>query len=89
MSKKSIASKLSRISGKPVSECIGIVEDVFDAIRMETNANKRLVIRGFGSFTIQNTQDRNGRNPKSGEKLLIKGRKKVKFTQSQNFFKQS
>ena len=85
MSRKSIASRISKDLGKPVTECMAIVDSVFDAIRAETNHKDRLIIKGFGSFIIKDTQSRNGRNPKTGEKLVIQGKRKVKFFSNPKF----
>lgn len=87
MSKKSIATRLSVATGYPVTECNSIVEHLFDAIIEETNTNKRLVIRGFGSFLFKESKERNGRNPKTGEKLIINSRIKVKFVANRGFIK--
>lgn len=86
MSKKSIASRLSRKTGKTMSESLEIVEHFFDALREECNSNSLLVVKGFGTFSAKTTKERNGCNPKTGEKLIIKGKKQVKFRQSQAFF---
>jgi integration host factor subunit beta len=34
---------------------------------------------GFGSFSVSYRQPRNGRNPKTGAKISIEGKKFVKF----------
>lgn len=85
MSRKSIASRVSRELGKPVTECEGIVDAVFEAIREETNHKNKLIIKGFGSFIIRDMKSRNGRNPKTGEKLIIQGKRKVKFLSNPKF----
>jgi nucleoid DNA-binding protein len=89
MSKKSLANRMSGITGKPVSECLGLVDSLFKAIRAETHDKNRLVIKGFGSFIVQTTGKRNGRNPSTGENLIIQGKRKVKFKPNANFFPKS
>ena len=36
-------------------------------------------IRGFGSFTLRHVPGYQGRNPKSGENVLVEGKNKVHF----------
>ncbi|MDM0071722.1 HU family DNA-binding protein [Variovorax sp. J31P207] len=35
---------------------------------------------GFGNFTVSNRAERSGRNPSTGESMIIKASKTVKFT---------
>lgn len=46
----------------------------------------KVVITGFGSFNMFETKTKKGRNPKTGEKVLIAPMKKIRFKQSKNFF---
>lgn len=42
-------------------------------------SGKGVEIRGFGSIRAQTLSDRMARNPKTGEKLLVQGRKSIRF----------
>ena len=39
----------------------------------------RISLVGFGSFSISDRQERNGRNPKTGEVITIQAKKSVRF----------
>ncbi len=42
-------------------------------------AGERVEILGFGTFSVAERSERPGRNPKTGEALVIKAKKVVKF----------
>jgi nucleoid DNA-binding protein len=56
-----------------------ILNTVFDTIKDEIHINDKFTYPGFGTFTIQQRQDRIGRNPKNGDKIIIKASKTVRF----------
>ena len=43
-----------------------------------------VILRGFGRFTVQNKRERVGRNPKTGEKVIIPALKRVSFKAGKN-----
>ena len=47
------------------------VKSILDAMSDSLNNNKRIEIRGFGSFSLNYRPARIGRNPKSGEKVNV------------------
>ncbi|MCL2144414.1 MAG: integration host factor subunit beta [Endomicrobia bacterium] len=85
MNKNDIANSLaSLLSSKKEAEAA--VDRVFEEISKALRSGEKAVITGFGSFNMFVTQTKNGRNPKTGEKLLIPPMKKVKFKLSKDFF---
>jgi len=43
-----------------------------------------VILRGFGRFSVQSKKERVGRNPKTGEKVLIPALKRVSFKAGKN-----
>ncbi len=57
-----------------------IVEAVFDtAIAAIKGKDKRFAYPGFGTFTVRERKKREGRNPKTGEKIAIPASKSIGF----------
>ena len=55
-----------------------IINTIFDEI-IETLANgDRVELRGFGNFSVKQRDTRHGRNPRTGETILVKA-KRVPF----------
>ena len=47
------------------------VKTIHDAMVQALQEGDRIEIRGFGSFTVNHRAQRIGRNPKSGEKVVV------------------
>jgi len=85
MTKKDITVALSEILSSK-KEAARAVNKVFEEISNSLKTGGKVVITGFGSFSVVETKIKKGRNPKTGEKLLIAPAKKVRFKQSEGFF---
>ncbi|GAB4216861.1 MAG: integration host factor subunit beta [Rhodoferax sp.] len=55
------------------------VKTILDAIGEALVRGQRIEIRGFGSFSINDRPPRQGRNPRSGESVLIPRRRVAHF----------
>ncbi|MGB6712485.1 MAG: HU family DNA-binding protein [Candidatus Cybelea sp.] len=53
--------------------------DVIDAVALEAELPRRVALNPFGSFVVRARQAREGRNPKTGEKIAIAARKVPAF----------
>lgn len=85
MTKNDIACILSKLlSSKKEADII--VNKVFEEMTTALKNGEKVVITGFGSFNMFETKIKNGRNPKTGHKLIIAPMKKIKFKQSKDFF---
>ncbi|MDR1401120.1 MAG: HU family DNA-binding protein [Endomicrobium sp.] len=85
MTKNDIATALSKILSSKKEACEA-VNKIFAEIANSLKDGDKVVITGFGSFCMFETKIKNGRNPKTGEKLLIAPIKKIRFKQSKGFF---
>ena len=48
-----------------------VVESLFESIVKALKSGDKLEVRGFGSFRIRERRARQGRNPKTGEKVNV------------------
>lgn len=55
------------------------VEAVFETIVKTMSRGEEVAIAGFGTFRVAKRAAREGRNPKTGEKIQIKASVKPKF----------
>ena len=55
------------------------VKTVLDAMTQALAEGQRIEIRGFGSFSLSERAPRVGRNPKSGEQVLVPGKQVPHF----------
>lgn len=63
----------------PKSQAYEVVNAVFDAMKDSLLDEDRIELRGFGSFSIREYDSRQGRNPKTGEKVRVASKKSVHF----------
>lgn len=56
------------------------VQAFLNGIRDSLKRGEKVVITGFGTFSIRKRAQRPGRNPKTGEKITITARKAPGFT---------
>jgi integration host factor subunit beta len=72
MTKSDLVQTLSeKISTLTKKECEVIVDTVFQNMRDALHKGEKIEIRGFGSFTVRVRRAKEGRNPKTGEKVSI------------------
>jgi DNA-binding protein HU-beta len=85
MNKGQLVSKMAhdaRISKTQASAAL----DSFTMTTMSTlRRGERLVLVGFGTFSISKRSARKGRNPKTGKTIAIPARKVVKFRAGKEF----
>ena len=67
-----ISEQLKTLSRKEVDL---IVDTVFNKMTESLSKGERIEIRGFGSFEVRTRDARQGRNPKSGEKVFVNTRR--------------
>ena len=63
-----LTSKFSQLQQRDIDVSVRII---LEAMISALNQERRIEIRGFGSFTINHRPARIGRNPKSGQNVSI------------------
>jgi DNA-binding protein HU-beta len=57
-----------------------IIDALLDEIKSALQAGDKVQLIPFGSFVVRDRKKREGRNPKTGEKLIIAARRAPAFT---------
>lgn len=57
-----------------------IVNTIFDGMAQALSEGDRIEIRGFGSFIVKIRDSREGRNPKTGERVAVPQKRTPFFT---------
>jgi integration host factor subunit beta len=72
MTRSDIVAKLAeRFAQLPQKDAELAVKTILDAMSEALAKGHRIELRGFGSFSISRRPPRMGRNPRSGEQVLI------------------
>jgi nucleoid DNA-binding protein len=72
-----LVAKKSNLTNKASREA---VTAFLNGIRDSLKSGEKVVITGFGTFSVRKRATRPGRNPKTGEKITIQARKAPGFT---------
>ena len=66
----------------PRHESFQIVEQVFQILKETLEKGEKVKISGFGNFIVREKRPRKGRNPQTGEEVIIPGRRVLTFKPS-------
>lgn len=72
-----LVSKKANLTSKASREA---VHALLNGIRDSLKRGEKVVITGFGTFSVRKRAVRPGRNPKTGERITIAARKAPGFT---------
>jgi len=64
-------------------EAAEVVESIFEIIKRHLEQGEKVKISGFGNFVVNEKRPRKGRNPQTGDEIVISGRRVLTFKASQ------
>jgi integration host factor subunit alpha len=82
MTKIDIVNSVYENFGISKKDSVRIVESLFEIIKDELDKGKAVKISGFGKWTVKAKKKRKGRNPQTGEEMMIHARKVITFKPS-------
>lgn len=85
LTKKKIAQAFTDVGVRTYIDCHIIVEKLLAIMKKAIKEDKHLLISSFGSFECYAKNDRKGRNPATGERMMLPGRNVVVFRISRIF----
>jgi len=65
--------------GLPKNRCAEIVEAMLELMKSALEKGEDVLISGFGKFCVRDKKERRGRNPATGDDLLLDKRRVVTF----------
>ena len=71
MTKAELVEEVARVSDLTKKHSEVIVNTVFESIVDALQKDEKIELRGFGSFRIRQRRSRQGRNPKTGDKVDV------------------
>jgi len=87
VTKANIVDHLNNTLGLSKNDSKQLVEAFFEEITDSLKKNEEVKLSGFGNFEILNKKERPGRNPKTGEPVVISSRRVVTFRAGQKLRK--
>jgi len=62
------------------SKSADLTESILEIIKQSLETGQDVLISGFGKFCVKEKKERRGRNPATGEDLMLGSRRVVSFT---------
>lgn len=82
LTKADIAEKVRSQAGRNKKESAQMVDTLFEIIKQSLQQGKDVMISGFGKFSVRDRGERVGRNPLTGEPIMLPAKKVVTFRSS-------
>jgi len=83
MTKADIVERIYEKVGFSKKEATEVVEAIFELLKKRLERSEKVKISGFGNFVINEKRPRKGRNPQTGDEIVISGRRVLSFKPSQ------
>jgi integration host factor subunit alpha len=82
MTKADLVDRIYEKAGYPKKDATEVVESVFELLKQCLAQGEKVKISGFGNFVVNEKQPRRGRNPQTGDEIIISGRRVLTFKAS-------
>jgi integration host factor subunit alpha len=82
MTKAEIVEQIYERVGFSKKESADLVEKVFEIIKETLRDGEKVKISGFGNFVVREKNARKGRNPQTGEEIVLEARRVLTFKPS-------
>ena len=79
LTKKDIIEQVYNELGFPKNQSLEIVESLLETIKASLGSGQDVLVSGFGKFCVKDKHERKGRNPATGDDLMLKSRRVVTF----------
>jgi DNA-binding protein HU-beta len=79
MTKEELISRTAKGAKLSKAAAARAINSTFDAIAQELKRGGRLILPGFGTFSVGYRKARTGRNPRTGQRMSIPAKKTPKF----------
>jgi len=79
LTKIQIVESINNQTGFPKNRSSEIVETLLEIIKRTLASGEDVLVSGFGKFCVNEKKERKGRNPATGEDMMLSPRKVVTF----------
>lgn len=79
MNKADLIEQVARTADITQASASRAVDAIFGAIANSLRNGEPVMLTGFGSFSVAQRNERNGRNPRTGEPITIAASRNPKF----------
>ncbi len=80
MTRDELITKVSESSGVTKNTVSNVVKTLFMEMEQAFTQGEDVSIKNFGRFDVTTTKEHEGRNPQTGEPIIIPEKKRIRFT---------
>lgn len=80
MTRDELITKVSESSGVTKNTVSNVVKTLFMEMEQAFTQGEDVSIKNFGRFDVTITKEHEGRNPQTGEPIIIPEKKRIRFT---------
>jgi integration host factor subunit alpha len=79
LTKANIIENIAEQNGFPKNQSSEIIETLLELIKRTLVSGEDVLYSGFGKFSVKEKKERKGRNPETGDVMILKPRRVVTF----------
>jgi integration host factor subunit alpha len=82
MQKIEIAKRIHQEAGISEEQAARLLDWILQLLKITLQNGERIIVSNFGSFRVRNKPSRRGRNPRTGDEVMISARRVATFSAS-------
>jgi len=79
LTKANIVEALAKQNGYPKNQSANTIETLLEIIKRTLESGEDVLVSRFGKFCVKTKHERRGRNPATGEEMMLEPRRVVTF----------
>ena len=79
LTKAYIVEAVAEQTGYTKNKSVNTIETLLELIKRSLESGEDVLVSGFGKFCVKEKHERRGRNPATGEDMILASRKTVTF----------
>lgn len=77
--KEDLVGAITSENGYPRNKAFALVETLLELIKSKLASGEDVLVSGFGKFCVKEKHERRGRNPATGDDMMLEARRVVTF----------
>ena len=77
LTKAQLVESIQNQTGFPKNKSLEVVETLLEIIKRTLTSGEDVLVSGFGKFNVRKKKERKGRNPATGEVMMLEPRRVV------------
>ncbi len=79
LTKANIVEEVAKQNGYPKNQSFEMIDILLKIMKRTLESGEDVLVSGFGKFCVKEKQGRRGRNPSTGEDMMLEPRRVVTF----------